>query len=331
MVELRNGVLRLIGRTPLIPLDRMFAGAPYRVYAKLEMMNPGGSAKDRPALRMIAKAIERGEIGPGTTVVESSSGNLAISLAQICRCLGLPFVCVLDVRTTPVNLRLLRSYGARIEWIGEPDRETGEYLPARLRRVRELLREIPNSYWPNQYANPDNYLAHYETTMPELLEELGRIDYLFCGVSTFGTLRGCAERIRAEGLPTKVVAVDAAASALFGAVPGAVRRLPGLGAAIVPPLSRPELADRIVRVDDLDCVRGCRELLGSEAIMAGASSGGVLSAIRLVQDDIEQGAVCAAILVDRGERYGDTVYDDEWVAGLPGGSELLAEIRGATR
>lgn len=330
-MELRNGVLRLIGHTPLVPLARMFANAPYRVYAKLEMMNPGGSAKDRPALRMIAKAIERGEIGPGTTVVESSSGNLAISLAQICRYLGLPFVCVLDVRTTPVNLRLLRSFGARIEWIDQPDRETGEYLPARLRRVKELLAEIPNSYWPNQYANPDNYLAHYETTMPELLQELGRIDYLFCGVSTFGTLRGCSERIRAEGLATKVVAVDAAASAIFGAVPGAVRRLPGLGAAIVPPLSRPELADRVVRVGDLDCVRGCRELLGSEAIMAGASSGGVLSAIRLMEDDMEPDAVCVAILVDRGERYSDTVYDDEWVSALPGGSEILADIWGAKR
>ncbi|CAM3986975.1 2,3-diaminopropionate biosynthesis protein SbnA [Cohnella lubricantis] len=326
-MELRKGVLQLIGRTPLVPLDRMFAGAHYRVFAKLEMMNPGGSAKDRPALRMIDKAIERGEIGPGTTIVESSSGNLAISLALICRCLGLPFICVLDARTTPVHLRLLRSYGARIEWIREPDRDTGEYLPARLRRVRELLADIPGSYWPNQYANPDNYLAHYETTMPELLQELGRIDYLFCGISTFGTLRGCAERIRAEGLPTKVVAVDAAASVIFGAVPGAVRRLPGLGAAIVPPLSRPELADRVARVGDVDCVRGCRELLNAEAIMAGASSGAVLSAIRLMQVDIEPGAVCAAILVDRGERYGDTVYDDEWVAGLPGGRELLAETQ----
>lgn len=327
MTELRNGVLGLIGRTPLVPLDRMFAGAPYRVYGKLELMNPGGSAKDRPALRMIEKAMERGEIGQGTTVVESSSGNLAVSLAQICRCLGLPFVCVLDARTTPSHLHHLRSLGARIERVDEPDRETGEYLPARLRRVQELLKEIPGSYWTNQYANPDNYLAHYETTMAELLDKLGRIDYLFCGVSTFGTLRGCAERVRDEGLATKVVAVDAAASAIFGAVPGAVRRLPGLGAAIVPPLSRPELADRVVRVGDLDCVRGCRALLNAEGIMAGASSGGVLSAIRMMQDDIEEGAVCAAILVDRGDRYGDTVYDDEWVASLPGGADLLAEMR----
>lgn len=322
-----NGVLRTIGRTPLVPLDRMFADAPYRVHAKLELMNPGGSTKDRPALRMIGQAIERGEVGPGTTIIESSSGNLAISLAQICRCLGLLFICVLDARTTPVHLRLLRSYGARIEWIGEPDAATGEYLPARLRRVRELRQAIPNSYWPNQYANPDNYRAHYETTMPELLRELGPIDYLFCGVSTFGTLRGCAERIRDEGLATRIVAVDAEASAIFGVVPGAARRLPGLGAAVVPALAEPKLADRVVRVTDLDCVRGCRTLLGTEAIMAGASSGGVLEAIRHMHGEIEEGATVATILVDRGDRYGDTVYDDDWVAGLPGGQELLDDLR----
>ncbi|GIO14680.1 2,3-diaminopropionate biosynthesis protein SbnA [Cohnella xylanilytica] len=309
-----DGVLRTIGDTPLVPLKRMFADAPYKVYAKLEMMNPGGSAKDRPALRMIRKAIERGEIGPGTTVVESSSGNLAISLAQICRYLGIGFVCVLDALTTPANARLLRGLGARIEWIDKPDPETGEYLPARIRRVRELLQEIPDSYWPNQYANPDNYLSHYHTTWPEIARSLGRVDYLFVGVSTFGTLRGCAERIRADGSSTRVVAVDAKGSVIFAGGETAKRRLPGLGAAVSPPLSKPELADRVVRVGDLDCVRGCRELLRTEAILAGASSGGVLAAIRRLHAEIEDGAVCAAILVDRGDRYGDTVYDDEWVA-----------------
>lgn len=319
-MELTDGVLKTIGRTPLVRLGRMFAHAPYQVYAKLEMMNPGGSAKDRPALRMIEQAVERGDIGPGTTVVESSSGNLAVSLAQICRYWGLGFVCVLDARTTPVHLQLLRSLGARIEWIGKPDPETGEYLPARIRRVRQLLKEIPDSYWPNQYANPDNYMAHYLTTLPEIVQELGRIDYLFCGVSTCGTVRGCAERIRNEGMTTKVVAVDAAGSVIFGAGEGgrAVRRLPGLGAAVVPPLNKPELVDRVVHVTDADCVAGCRELLASEAILAGASSGGVLTAIRRMHDDIEPDAVCVAILVDRGDRYWDTVYNDNWVVSVPG-------------
>lgn len=315
-MELNEGIAATIGRTPLVPLKRMFKDAPFRVYAKLELMNPGGSAKDRTALHMVKQAIKRGEIGPRTTVIESSSGNLAVSLAQICGYLGLPFICVLDSRTTSYHLRLIRSLGARIETIDKPDPDTGEYLPARIRRVKELLAEIPDSYWTNQYENPDNYLAHYETTMPELRQELGRIDYLFCGVSTCGTIRGCSERIRDDKLPTRVVAVDAAGSVIFGGDGRAARRLPGLGAAIVPKQLRSELVDRVVYVDDLACVRGCHDLLKTESILAGASSGGVLEAIRLIQDDIPAGSVCAAILVDRGDRYWDTVYNEEWTARL---------------
>lgn len=302
----------------------MFKDAPFQVYGKLEMTNPGGSAKDRPALHMLKQAVKRGEVGPGTTIIESSSGNLAVSLAQICGCLGLPFICVLDSRTTSYHLRLIRSLGARVEWIDKPDPETGEYLPARIRRVKELLSEIPDSYWTNQYGNPDNYLAHYETTMPEIRQALGQVDYLFCGVSTCGTIRGCSERIRDDGLPTKVIAVDAVGSVIFGGDGRASRRLPGLGAAIVPQQLRSELVDRVVYVDDLACVRGCRDLLRTESILAGASSGGVLEAIRLMQDDIPAGSVCAAILVDRGDRYWDTVFSDEWVASLAGPTRSVA-------
>lgn len=315
-----DGLLSAIGRTPLVRLARMFADAPFRVYAKLEMMNPGGSAKDRPALRMIRDAIDRGQIGPRTTVIESSSGNLAISLALICKFYGLRFVCVVDPRTTSAHLRTLRSLGAGIETVREPDPLTGEYLPARIKRIRELQEELGDCCWPNQYANPANYLAHYGSTMPEILRELDRIDYLFCGVSTFGTLRGCAERLRDEGLSTRVVAVDAAGSSIFESGGSAVRRLPGLGAAIVPPLCRRELADRVVHVTDLDCVAGCRELRDTEAILAGASSGGVVTAIRRMQADIPADSVCVAILPDRGDRYLDTVYDDKWVSALPGAS-----------
>ncbi|WP_080832084.1 2,3-diaminopropionate biosynthesis protein SbnA [Cohnella massiliensis] len=312
-----GGLLSAIGRTPLVPLANLFADAPFRVFAKLEMMNPGGSAKDRAALGMIRDAIDNGRIGPGTTVVESSSGNLAISLALVCGYYGLRFICVVDPRTTAAHLQALRGLGAVVETVDRPDPETGEYLPARIRRIRELQAEIADCCWPNQYANPANYLAHYNSTMPEILRELDRIDFLFCGVSTFGTLRGCAERLRAEGRAARIVAVDAAGSAIFGAGAAGARRLPGLGAAIVPPLARRELADRVVRVTDRDCVAGCRELLRTEAILAGASSGGVVSAIRRMRADIPADATCVAILPDRGDRYWDTVYDDEWVASLP--------------
>ncbi len=311
--EALDGIGSAIGRTPLVALSRLFREETFRVYGKLEMMNPGGSAKDRPALRIIREAIRSGDIRRGTTVIESSSGNMAVSLAQICRGLGLRFICVVDPRTTESHLRLIRLLGGEVELVSSPDPVSGDYLPARIKRVKQLQRQIGNGYWTNQYGNPNNYLAHYETTMPEMMEALPRIDYLFCGVSSCGTIRGCAERLKDGGLPTTIVAVDAAGSVIFGGAKG-TRKFPGLGAAMVPPIARAELIDRIVYATERECVDMCRELLRSEGILAGASSGGVLAAIRSFRDDIPPGSICAAILPDRGDRYLDTVYNDEWVA-----------------
>lgn len=311
-MKLEGGIVEAIGGTPLIRLRRLFEGEPFEVYGKLEWMNPGGSAKDRPALYMIREAIRRGEITKDTVVIESSSGNLAISLAQLCRYLGLRFICVIDPRTTEQHKQIIRSFHGEIDLVTEPDAATGEFLPARIRRVGELLRQIPKAYWTNQYGNPDNSLAHAETTMREIGERLGPIDYLFCGVSSCGTIRGCMEYIRGRQWSTRIVAVDAAGSVIFGGAKGP-RRFPGLGAGLTPGLYRQDIADDVVYVTDSDCVRGCRELVRHESILAGASSGGVVAAIRAMSGRIAKGAVCVAILPDRGERYLGTVYNDDWV------------------
>ncbi len=140
--DIMDGIGQTIGRTPLVPLRRLFANTPYQVYGKLEMMNPGGSAKDRPALNIVREAILSGEIGRGTTLIESSSGNMAVSLAQICRYLGLRFICVVDPRTTDTHLRVIRSFHGEIELVAHPDPVSGDYLPARIARVKQLQREI---------------------------------------------------------------------------------------------------------------------------------------------------------------------------------------------
>lgn len=149
---------------------------------------------------MIQEAWKEGTIGPGTTIIESSSGNMAISLAMICKYLGMRFISVIDPRTTETNLQILKALDAKIDYVANPDPVTGEFLPARLKRVQQLLAEIPSSYWPNQYANANNYLAHYHTTMKEIVTDLERVDYLFCSVSTCGTIRGLAEYARDHGL-----------------------------------------------------------------------------------------------------------------------------------
>ncbi|XEC97255.1 2,3-diaminopropionate biosynthesis protein SbnA [Paenibacillus tarimensis] len=311
-MNLDTGVFQTIGHTPCIKLDRLFGKEPYQVYGKLEWMNPGGSVKDRPALYMIREALRRGDLHEDSVIIESSSGNMGISLAQICRFLGLRFICVVDPRTTDQHKRIIRSYGGEIELVAEPDKETGEFLPARIQRVQELLRDIPNSYWTNQYENPDNYLAHARTTMVEIVESVGAPDYLFCGVSSCGTIRGCSEYIRENRLSTTIIAVDAAGSVIFGGEKGN-RKFPGLGAGMIPGLFRKDVADRVVYVTDRECVQGCLDLVRYEAILAGASSGGVIAAIRKFGKRIKEGAVCAAILPDRGERYLNTVFCDEWL------------------
>src|SRR4051812_11901293 len=199
--KVHTGILDTIGDTPLLEFERIFTDVPFRVLAKMESFNPGGSIKDRTALNMLLGKIRKGELDPArSVVVESSSGNLAIGLAQICRYYGLRFICVVDAKTTEHNLAILRAYEATVEVVSAPDPETGEYLPRRLERVRELVAAIPHAYSPDQYSNPRNPLAH-EETMREIAEALdGRVDYVFAATSTTGTLRGCSAYARANGL-----------------------------------------------------------------------------------------------------------------------------------
>jgi len=308
-----EGILSAIGNTPLIRLKRFFRAAPFQLYAKLEALNPGGSIKDRPAVAILEDGLCSGAIGPGSVIVESSSGNMGIGLAQACRYHGLRFICVVDPKTVPQNLSVLRAYGAEIDYVAEPDPATGEFLQARLNRVAELVQLIEGAFWPNQYKNLQNPGSHYHNTMQEIATALdGKIDFLFVATSTCGTVRGCSEYARDHGMGTRVIAVDAIGSLIFSDQK-AKRMIPGLGAGMRPPLCDIELIDDFILVSDLDCVAGCRRLVSREAILAGGSSGAVMSAIERYQENIPAGATCVAILPDRGERYLDTVYDDDWV------------------
>lgn len=308
-----SGILDAIGRTPLVRLDRVSPGGRLNVYAKLEGHNPGGSAKDRPALGILRRGIEVGAVRPDTVVVESSSGNMGIGLAQVCRYLGLRFICIVDARTTEQHIGILRAYGAEVDVVTVPDPETGEFLPARLKRVRELLASFESSFWPDQFGNEENPASHREGTIREIVAELGgEVDYVFCATSTCGTLRGCADYLRRNELPTRVVAVDALGSVIFGG-PKAERIIPGLGSGLLPGVFRPELAYRYTHVTNLDCVVGCRRLVKREALLAGGSAGGVFTAFERLQEELPEGATCVLIFCDRGERYLDTIYSDDWV------------------
>ncbi|MEQ8208763.1 MAG: 2,3-diaminopropionate biosynthesis protein SbnA [Lacipirellulaceae bacterium] len=321
-----ENVLGTIGDTPLIRLKRYLQDASVELHAKVEYANPGSSAKDRPAFYMLRKAIEKGDVTASSTIVESSSGNMGIGLAQACCYYGLPFICVVDPRAQEHNLAIMRAYGTRIELVKQPDADTGDFLVARVNRVRQLLQSIPNAYWPDQYANRANPTSHARGTIREIFSALdGRLDYLFVATSSTGTASGCQHFLKEIGSSAKVVAVDAAGSVLFGGLPGE-RLIPGMGAGRVSELAAAAKFDEVTRVTDLDCVVGCRKLVQREAILAGGSAGGVLAAIEQRVDALA-GSTCVAILHDSGRSYLDTVYSDSWVEATLGcAPENLASL-----
>jgi cysteine synthase A len=312
--KMSGGILGAIGGTPLVRLEKIPGSSHFNFYAKLEGLNPGGSSKDRPSVAIIERALQRGEIDSDTLIVEGSSGNTGIGLAQVCAYHGLRFRCLVDPKVTQQNVDLLAAYGAEIEYVEHPDPETGELLPAKLKRIDEILKEVPNSFWVDQYASPENSGAHYRSTVKEILRDLdGRmLDYLFIATATCGTIRGCLDFLVDHGYPTRVIAVDALGSRIFSNERDD-RLIPGLGSGICPNLTPTEGVERVIHVSAIDCVVGCRRLAATEAILAGGSSGGVISAVDRISEEIPEGSTVVALLPDRGERYLDTIFSDQWV------------------
>ncbi|MFF5455484.1 2,3-diaminopropionate biosynthesis protein SbnA [Streptomyces sp. NPDC012950] len=297
-------------RTPLVQL----AHESLDLFAKLEFSNPNGSSKDRSAFWILKRAIERGDITVGSTVVESSSGNFAISLASFCRSLGIDFVPVLDPNVNASTETYLRMVCARVEKVTQRD-ASGGYLATRLDRVRELVARIPGAYWPNQYANGDAVDAHRTLTGGELCEELPRLDHLFVGVSTGGTVAGLSRRVKETYPGVRVIAVDAEGSAIFGRPPR-VRRIPGLGSSMVPPLVGEALIDDVVIVPEAEAADGCHRLLRRHGLYCGGSTGSVYAAIERyfeARPPVRRPTV-AFLCADRGQAYADTIYDPAWTA-----------------
>ena len=308
---IETGLLSTIGKTPLVLLKKLYPCLPSTFYAKLEMFNPGGSSKDRTAWLIVSKAFEEGKLTQNSTIFESSSGNMAIGLAQVCHYLGLSLIVVTDPKINRRILDLLRVYGVQIERFTKAD-ASGNYLKSKLKRVRQLLDTISDSFWPNQYSNDLNPAAHYET-MKEFIKKCQETpDYILAATSTCWTIMGCAKYLREHNLETKVVAVDAVGSVIFGSSKGR-RLIPGHGAGRKSELLDETCIDHVIHISDKECVIGCRRLLQREAILAGGSAGAVVMAAEKLQSVIPEGSSCVMIFSDSGERYLETIYNDEWV------------------
>jgi cysteine synthase A len=310
-----QSIASCVGNTPVVSLSRLFGDGPVRVDAKLELLNPGGSVKDRPAKFIIEQGLRDGTIPEGGHLIESTSGNLGVALAMLCKVYGLALTCVVDPNISRTNLQIMRCFGAHIDMVREKDNHGG-YLETRIRRVKALLETLPGGVWINQYANARNWQSHYHGEGGELVEQLpGAPDYLVAGVSTSGTILGIARRLRERFPGLRVIAVDAIGSVLFGRTEGR-RRLPGIGASRVPELLVREEIDDVIYVSDLESCQGCLDLLAREGIFAGGSSGSVIAAIRKLAPRVPPGSNILTLLPDRGDRYLDLVYNAEWRADL---------------
>jgi len=288
-----------------------FAGS--SLFLKCEGFNFAGSIKLKAAAEMISVAEREGRIGPGTELVESSSGNMGVALSVVARSQGLRFTCVTDPRCTMAARSLMTSLGARVHVVDEPHPDEG-YLGARIRYVRELCRCDDRVVWLNQYANDGNWLAHFLTTGPEILKQFPDLDVLFVGAGTTGTLMGCARYLRENRPSARIVAVDAAGSVTFGTLP-MTRMIPGLGASVRPALLEESFVDDVVLVPETETVRTCR-LLAARGFLFGGSTGtvvaGAFSWLRRYGQASARTAV--AVAPDLGDHYLETIYRDEWVA-----------------
>ncbi|MFJ6581157.1 2,3-diaminopropionate biosynthesis protein SbnA [Streptomyces sp. NPDC091368] len=289
------------------------------LFLKCEGFNFAGSIKVKAAAEMVESAERRGVLDADSILVESSSGNLGVALSVVAASKGYAFVCVTDSRCNLTTRLMMEALGAHVIVVSEAG--DSSLLAARLNTVRGLCASDPHYTWLSQYSNPDNWKAHYRRTAPAIAQAFPRIDVLFVGVGTTGTLMGCARYFRTWKRPVRIVAVDTVGSAIFGDRPGR-RMIPGLGMSMRPPLLDQGYVDEVVRVEESDTIRTCRAM-ATRGFLFGGSTGTVVSgATDWLDAHDEEDLTCVAISPDLGERYLDTVYQSNWVRALYGADAL---------
>lgn len=298
----------LVGRTPLVKINRLAVGTGALLLAKLEFFNPSSSVKDRAALGMLADAAERGLLKPGGVVVEPTSGNTGIGLAWLCAIKGYKLVLAMPETMSVERRKILHGFGARI--VLTPG---AEGMGGAVARAEKLLAEIPGAFMPRQFSNPANPAMHERTTAEELWADTdGAIDFFVAGVGTGGTLTGVARGLKKRKPGVRVIAVEPAASPLLSGGKPAPHRIQGIGPNFIPDNLDRSLVDEVVQVADDAAGVMARRLMKEEGILAGISSGAAMHAAAAIALRPEAaGKTIAVLLPDTGERYLSTwLFED---------------------
>ena len=311
MVEAFDSILDAVGGTPLVRLHRITRGLRPTVVAKLEMLNPGGSVKDRIGLRMIEAAERAGQLKPGGTIVEPTSGNTGHGLAIAAALRNYKCIFVMPDKMSQEKIALLRAYGAEV--VITPTAVPPDSPESYYRVADRLTEEIPGAFQPNQYFNQENPRAHEETTGPEIWEQTqGEIDVLVAGVGTGGTITGVARYLKARKPSVVVIGADPEGSLYSGDEPRPYLT-EGIGEDFWPDTFDPSVVDRWERVSDRDAFRAARALTRQEGILSGESSGSAMEAAMRVAHDYDEGSLIVVILPDTGRNYLSKLYSDSWL------------------
>ncbi|KMS66462.1 MULTISPECIES: 2,3-diaminopropionate biosynthesis protein SbnA [Streptomyces] len=296
-----------------VDLESIFG---HRLYLKCEGFNFAGSIKLKAAKEMVESAEREGALTPDSILVESSSGNLGVALSMIAASKGYRFLCVTDSRCNLSTKLLMEALGSHVHVVTDLD-AGGGFLGTRLEYVRSLCASDDRYVWLSQYTNSGNWRAHFRTTAPEIAVHFPRLDVLFVGTGTAGTLMGCARYFRKWHRPVRIVAVDSVGSVAFGGTPGR-RMIPGLGMSMRPPLLDEQYVDEVIRVEEADTIRTCHRL-ARRGFLFGGSTGTVVSAATdwLARHGTRD-LTAVAIAPDLGERYLDTIYQSNWLQDLYG-------------